>query len=156
VALAHGDRPSLEREVGGYLVDIGYDAMGLRPMEEVHFDADLYTGTGDSIAYAPFQAIKVTVTDVKGGTVSDQRIENKQPNVPTFAVTFPAAGTYAFAVSYELGNKKTVATTFSLDVEAQNGSSERFDNMMHYVFAGFLVLVGIFAAVGIIRQRMKG
>lgn len=155
VAFAHGDSPSFEATVDGYLMDIGYSVMSPAPGDAVHFDFDLFTGTGDNLAFASFKSVTVTATK-DGFPALTQTIPNVEPNVPSATLAFSQNGTYDLNISFDLGAKKIEKTfPFPVGIETTQSRLFKLDNAMHYVFAGILVLVAIVAFAIIIRDRLR-
>lgn len=136
-ALAHGDSPSLEAEVGGYLIDIGYGE--LEAGTPVEFDLDLYTS--DPIAYADFARVDLRVTR-DGAEIAAGAVENEQERVPAYAVTFPEPGGYDIDVRYlDDADALIVARTFHVEVPDDGTLMLRdAENTLHYVLA-----TGLFA-----------
>lgn len=148
LASAHGDRPSFEMEVGEYLIDIGYNRVGIRPDEEVIFDFDLYTNSG-SIAFASFEEIQVRFLK-DDEPVLDETLANSSANIPSLKYTFDEAGDYAMEVSYVQEDGNTVDASFAVPVGSVNGMLARLFNIFHYVLAAFLVATTI---VLVIKSR---
>lgn len=140
---AHGDAPSLEAEVGEYMIDIGYTP-DLAPGEKIEFDIDLFTA--DPIEYADFASVDVRVTK-DGAEIVSGSVENDSVNIPVFHVTFPEKGGYDMDVRYlDEEERLLAARTFHLEVpnDAQvllRGGLET----AHYVIAAglFALSVGI-------------
>lgn len=119
VAFAHGDRPSFEREVHGYLIDVGYEHEILETGVEEAFDFDLYTGTGADIAFAPFTHIDVTFTDPRGNK-EGFALKNEQSFIPTLKHTFLRKGMYQLAVRYRNDEETLAFVTFDVPVGNQS------------------------------------
>jgi hypothetical protein len=148
---AHGDRPSLETETGGYLIDIGMDREGLRPHEEVTFDFDLMSA-GDRPSFIPFESIDVLLT-TESEVVLETSINNDDRYIPTLPVTFERSGEYALDVSYIQSGAVIAHTIFDLTVEPSAGVFARAGNMIYYVVAIFLIGFTIFAITRSYRSR---
>lgn len=152
-AFAHGDRPSYEKQIGPYLLDIGYSHAPV-PGQPVTFDFDLYTNTGADVKYAPFTDVHISIS--KDGTSYDTaNMQNKQPAVPTFTYTFPSEGVYIVAVSYDRKNADPLQTSFDLRVSRLSGWIDTLDNASHYVVAGFLLVVAIVVFTIMFLQRRR-
>lgn len=134
LAFAHGDAPSLEAEVGGYLIDIGYD--DLEAGTPVEFDADLYTN--EPLAYADFATFEYRVTR-DGQEIAAGAIDNDE-RVPTFDVTFPEPGGYDMDVRFlDDAGQLIVPRTFHLEIPGSGTVMLRnADDALHYVLAGGL------------------
>lgn len=151
-ASAHGGQPSLEKTVGPYLVDIGFDRIGMRPGEEVTFDFDLFTATG-ALNFVKFTNVNVEFATKDGVTVHEQVVENEEVNVPSMKYTFNKAGTYVMHVTYMRGDEQIVYTTFELPVGTTNGGLGRFLNLLTYITAGVLVAFGLVIIFQSLLQR---
>ena len=149
--LAHGDRPSLEAETGGYLIDVGYDRDGFRPGEPVTFDFDVYT-TGDHPEFVSFDTVNVQILQ---GTslVFAQDIPNTPTYIPSLTYTFEQAGAYDVAVAYAQSGSVKVQHTFPVTVEQRAGTLARSENMLHYIVAIFLVGFTIVAVTSSYLRR---
>lgn len=109
---AHGDSPSLEAEVGAYLIDIGHEA--LAPRTDIEFAMDLFTK--DPIEYAPFASVDVRITK-DGAELETASLENDGVNVPVFVMNFPEPGGYDMDVRFLDGQDALIAArTFHLEV----------------------------------------
>lgn len=138
---AHGDGPSLEAEVGEYMIDIGY-VPALAPGEKIEFDIDLFTA--DPIDYADFASVDVRVTK-DGAEVVSGSVENDKTNIPVFHVTFPEAGGYDMDIRYlDQQDELIVARTFHLEVPGAAGVMLREgSSMATYLIAGGLLALSI-------------
>ncbi len=150
--------PSFEKTIGGYLVDVGYSIQSPTPDQTVTFNADLYTGTGDSLQFAPFKTVAFTI-DQSGSAVTTKLLQNVSPNVPTFMYAFPSAGSYTVNVAYAREDGSTVRASFpmtvlSADAAKSDEKAEAMDDFTHYFFGTFLLIVGGIALIIMIRQRM--
>lgn len=141
MAAAHGDAPSLEAEVGEYMIDIGYTP-DLAPGEKIEFDIDLFTA--DPIDYADFASVDVRVTR-DGAEIVSGSVENDSVNIPVFHVTFPDAGGYDMDVRYlDERDRLIVARTFHLEVPGTAGVLLREgSSMATYVIAGGLLALSV-------------
>jgi hypothetical protein len=150
---AHGDAPSLEAEVGEYMIDIGY-APDLAPGEKIEFDIDLFTA--NPIDYADFASVDVRVTR-DGAEIVSGSVENDSVNVPVFHVTFPDAGGYDMDVRYLDGQDRLiVARTFHLEVPGAAGVMLREgSSMAAYVIAGGLLALSIGIGGFALWERFK-
>jgi hypothetical protein len=146
LASAHGGQPSFEKEVNGYLVDIGYDQIGIRPGEEVAFDFDLFAE--DGLAFAPFTAVEVHIWD-PDNEVFHETIANDGVNVPTIKVAFPVEGKYTLQAIYRNEEEVLADASFELPVDKISGSVGRGINAATYVLAAALF---VFAGYIIVRS----
>jgi len=155
VAFAHGDSPSFETTVDGYVMDVGYSVASPDPGQAVHFDFDLFTGTGDNLAFAPFKTVTITATK-DGFPAVEKTLPNIAPNVPTFTFAFSQVGVYDLNVSFDLGNKKVQKTfQFPVGIATPESNAAFFDSLTHYGFATILIVVAVVAFVMIIRDRLR-
>jgi len=141
-AFAHGDAPSLEADVGEYLIDIGYTP-DLAPGTEIEFDIDLFRA-GPPVDYADFASVDVRVT--KDGTeVVAGSVENDAVNIPTFHVTFPESGGYDIDIRYlDARDVLIVARTFHVEVPTPTGVIVRGGvETLHYVIAAMLFALSL-------------
>lgn len=138
---AHGDAPSLEAQVGEYMIDIGYTP-DLAPGEKIEFDIDLFTA--DPIDYADFASVDVRVTK-DGAEIVSGSVENDSVNIPVFHVTFPEAGGYDMDIRYlDEQDRLIVARTFHLEVPGSAGVMLREgSSMATYVVAAGLLAISV-------------
>ncbi|HVW66598.1 MAG TPA: hypothetical protein VHA78_02600 [Candidatus Peribacteraceae bacterium] len=153
LASAHSDQPSYEKQIGPYLLDIGYSQAPV-PGQPVRFDFDLYTNTGADVNYASFNDITFSITK-DGQLIVSQTIQNTQPNVPTYTYTFPTEGVYAVAVTYERGKDAPLSTSFDLRVSNVSGWIGILDSVSHQIATIFLAIVAIVVFTIMILQRRK-
>ena len=148
---AHGDAPSLEAEVGEYLIDVGYDPV-LAPRVPIEFDIDLFTR--EPIDYADFAAVDVRVS--KDGTeLETASVENDEVHVPVFAYTFPEPGGYDMDLRYlDAQGNLIVARTFHLEVPTGSSAALRDGFVtLHYVIAAGLLALSLGIAGYSLWQR---
>ncbi len=141
VVLAHGGTPSLEQEVDGYIVDIGYDRVGIRPGEEVTFDFDLFTQSG-AVSFAPFTHVDIEIAK-EGVTIAEATLHNERVHVPVWKYTFPDEGAYVVHVTYRNNEEVMVYATFDLPVGESNGVVGRVVNMATYGVAALLLVLSL-------------
>jgi hypothetical protein len=141
VAFAHGDAPSLEAEVGGYLIDIGYTP-ALAAGEDIEFDIDLFTA--DPIEYADFASVDVRVAK-DGAELTTASVENDDVNIPVFRVTLPEPGGYDMDVRFlDEHDRLIAARTFHLQVPNDAQAFVRGGlEMAHYVIAAGLFALSL-------------
>jgi hypothetical protein len=133
---AHGDSPSLEAEVGDYLIDIGY--AGLSAGEPIEFDLDLFT-KGPPVEFADFASVVVRVTR-DGAEIVSGSVENDGTNIPAFHVTFPEPGGYDMDVRY-LDDADALIAARTFHVEIPDGATVMLrdgEDALHYVLAAGL------------------
>lgn len=150
-ALAHGDSPSFELEVGPLLIDVGYDKIGIRPGEEVAFDFDLYR-TRESPSFEPFDLVRV---EVRNGMdiVYSEEIQNRQDMIPTTKITFPESGQYTLGVGYVREGSLIAEAEFDVPVGETNGWAGRLSEMATYIAAAAIATFAVFYAVYSYRNR---
>lgn len=150
-AFAHGDAPSLEATVGGYMIDIGYTPE-LAPNEDIEFDVDLFTA--EPVEYADFASADLRVTR-NGKEIVAGSVENDKVHIPTFTVNFPEAGGYDMDVRYlNADGSLIVARTFHLEVPGGAAVGMRnAEDMLHYVLAAGLFALSIGIAGYSLWQR---
>lgn len=140
---AHGGgTPTLEAEVGEYLIDIGYDRLAVAG-EEITFDLDLFTA-GPPIDYATFATVELRVTK-NGSEIFNGAVPNEEAQVPTMSVIFPESGGYDLDVRYENeASELIVGHTFHLEVQPPAaGTALRALQGMHYTIAGGLFALSL-------------
>lgn len=153
---AHGESPSFEKEVDGYLMDIGYSIASPDPGQAVRFDFDLFTGEIDDLQFVPFTDVTLDITK-DGFPVMMKTLPNVPPNVPGLNFAFSQNGIYDLNVAYNLKDGKKVQSTFEFPVGIQTDESRAFafENTAHYVLGTIVLLVGLVAFVMIVRDRMR-
>lgn len=148
-AYAHGDAPSFEKEVGSILIDIGYDAVGFRPGEEVTFDFDIFNQSG-AVAFEPFDEVRVAIAGE--GENFSQTVVNDGVMIPTLKYIFPKEGEYTLATDFIRSGSSVAQGEFPIQVGEHDGAIGRFMNTLNYVIA--IVLVAI-AGFVIVRSFIK-
>ncbi len=150
-AFAHGDAPSLEATVGGYMIDIGY-APELAADTNIEFDVDLFTA--EPVDYAEFASADLRVTQ-NGKEIVAGSVENDKLNIPTFTVKFPEPGGYDMDVRYlDADGALIVARTFHLEVPGDSAVMMRSaEDMLHYVLAAGLFALSLGIAGYSLWQR---
>jgi|CXWL01.1.fsa_nt_gi hypothetical protein len=158
IVSAHGDMPSFEKMVDGYLVDIGYTDATPAVGQEITFNADLFTGAGDAIKFAPFQTVSLVVMK-DGNQLIAKTLPSVEPNIPSFKISFPETGTYSIVVAFDRGEGSVIRVDFPLQVSGSekaeiNNNAEEVENLSHYLLGTVLLIFGAVATVIMIRQRM--
>lgn len=154
VTCAHGDSPSFERQVGPYLIDIGYDRIGFRPGEEVKFDFDLYRTDAEAPAFEPFETVLFEVAK-DGQIIESREIENERDFIPSTTYAFPTDGDHVVHVAYRRGEEIVAQADFEAPVGAHNGEAGRALNAFTYVAAALLAITAIVVGVRSFRSRPK-
>jgi len=95
---AHGEGASIEREVGEYLVDIGYDADPIIASSPVRFDFALYEKDGGGSV--PFDRLWLRIEDAEK-TLFAGAIAHAQFGATGALVLLPEEGSYTLFVRFE-------------------------------------------------------
>jgi hypothetical protein len=147
-AFAHAIGQSLEKEVGEYLVDIGYDAVDINAGQEVLFNAVLIRDPGTSAwQYGPYDEVWL---QIKRGNAEPFRaiIPVRQPSPVNVRYRFPEAGTYQLSARFLAGDTVLADASFALPVygASDDGTS---------VKAAALILFGsmLFLVIGVVWYR---
>jgi hypothetical protein len=151
-ASAHGDSPSFEREVGDYLIDVGFDREGFRPGEEVTFNLDLYT-TSDHPEFVSYDSIDIRISQ-ENETLFKHTIQNDPVHIPSFTYTFPEAGAYQLSFAYIESGAVKVETTFDAVVEPMAGTVARTSNILIIIAAVVLVAFSVIFVIRSYRQKV--
>ena len=119
--LAHGMGESLEKVVGEYKVDIGYDPATLEAGSRSSFDFDLIlneTGERSEFGY-------VWVRIVKGGqTVFASGIHRPSVGNTSMLYTFSEGGEYDLNVGFRNEDEKIVETLFPITVQSASNAAD--------------------------------
>jgi hypothetical protein len=154
VSFAHGDSPSFEKQVGPYLIDIGYDRLGFRPGEDVTFSFDLYRTDGPAPAFEPFQTVRMEITK-EGQIIEAREIENERNFIPSTVYAFPEAGDYGFYAAFVQSGSIVAQAVFDAPVGDHNGNVGRAMNMGKYIAAIALTLFALFVIIRSFLLRKK-
>ena len=116
-ALAHGVGKSLEKEAGGYVIDIGYDADdGIKADEAVRFAFNILTG--DRSKVAPFSSVFAKITDAEKKIVFSGYLGKPEFGPLGMSFSFPRAGGYELTAKFINGDKTLAEASFPLAAEA--------------------------------------
>ena len=116
---AHGVGQSLEKVVGDYSVDIGYDTSPIIAGEAVRFDFNLQKEGVRFDAPPEFQDVWVRIAPQGGeGILFAGYLANLDFALSGMTYVFPRGGTYELAVRFEKDAKIVAETSFPLTVEA--------------------------------------
>lgn len=113
VAAAHGTGASLEKMVGEYKVDIGYDPPVLEAKDPIYFDFTLLSETGER---AEFSDIWVRVMKGKQ-TAFATGIHKPSFGNSTMIYMFPEGGEYELKVRFQNEGEALAEASFPLAVE---------------------------------------
>lgn len=149
---AHGDSPSLEAEVNGYLIDIGYEG-DIVAGSDIEFDIDLFK-VGPPVDYAEFASVDVRVTK-DGAEIVAGSVENDVAHVPMITLNFPDAGGYDMDVRFlDATDTLIVARTFHVEVlGGAQGLLRQGFTALHYAIAAGLFALSAGIAVVSLRKR---
>lgn len=143
---AHGTGESLEKVVGDYVVDVGYDSFNPKAFESIRFDFQLLAnGNKESV---PFTDTWVRIMDGNNLLFAGWLAK------PTFGLTgmsyaFPKGGIYEITVRFQNDDTTVAETSFPFSVIEKEQKS-RFSKE---VFLGLLIglIVGVVAARFVFR-----
>lgn len=151
---AHGVGESLEKVVGEYLVDVGYDVLELRAGEPVRFDFTLWAS--DESEEVPFSDVWLRVS--RGNTLVLAGGLHK-PRFGKTGITyiFPEEGEYTLFVRFQNGDESLVETSFPLTVEEGNESASNASPVSKdlIIGAGIGLVVGSLVTF-LLRRRHHG
>ncbi len=148
-AEAHLVGKSFEKQVGEYLVDVGYDVFELQPNQKTIFNFALVQNAGKSNwEYAPFNKIFVSFRQ------GDREILGKaitlNAPIPAYApFTFPSAGDYTLAVRFQDDNRLLAETTFPVAV----GSGFSVEMLGFQLLLALNAVGLVIIAIGYLRSR---
>lgn len=132
---AHGFGKSLEAQVDGYLVDIGYDPENGTALQTHVYDISLLNS--ETKEAVEFTDVWVRISKDKK-TYLATGISKARIGKTTLAYIYPDAGNYQMSVRFQNGKDKIVETVFDLSVvENKDQSKTKIPSW------GF-VLVGLF------------
>jgi len=122
-AQAHGAGESVEKAVGEYLVDVGYNTEIFEAGSPVFFDFGLLVNeTGENTS---FTDIWVRIVQ-KNKTVFASGIRKPTFGGTTMVYTFPEAGEYELMLRFQEEGNKIVEASFPLTVKSVPGASPNF------------------------------
>lgn len=139
---AHEAGKSLEKVVGEYLVDIGYDVLDeLRAKESIRFDFSLWTS--DRNEEIPFTDIWLRISQ-NNKAVFAGGIQNPRFGLAGITYAFPDKGEYTLFIRFQNGDESLVEASFPLTVEKGNESASNASPVSKELLIG----VGIGLVVG--------
>lgn len=149
-SFGHGVGQTLEREVGGFLIDIGYDAPEITKGQEVLFNAALLKDAGTTRwSYAPYDEVWIQIGP-DGGEPMRAIIPVRTPSPVNLKYVFTDAVEHHLSVRF-LGDGKTLAeTSFELPVSASatTGGGQDAKGLYLMLFGVFLLVI-----VGVVGYR---
>lgn len=131
---AHAYGASLERTVGGILIDIGYSEEEIAVGEPVNFDFNVYdAATGEEIPYTDIWVRLQQERDIffAGG------IHRPSIGATTMVYQFAEPGVYTFAVRFQNDMESVAESEFTITVAESSSSAAA----MTLVGAGVLALI---------------
>lgn len=136
ISMAHGDGSSYEKEIDGYLVDIGYSPENPYTNGSVSFDF----GLSKDETPADFSDLWVRISK-DGHTIFAGGIHNSNFGGARLSVVFPEEGEYTVSARYQNENEEVVSAEFPLTIYPNNdGSSFDFGfNDFLYILLGVIV-----------------
>lgn len=141
LASAHVTGNYLERTVGEYLVDIGYDTFTILEKQTIVFNAALIKDAGSlEWDYAPADALWIQITPPHAD-VFRTFIPIKQPGPVNASYTFDEPGTYRLAVRFLEGETVLAETSFPLTVHSIASQTSQTKTIALTLFAAFLAFV---------------
>lgn len=149
LAGAHGTGASLEKEVDGYVVDVGYSPEAMFAGSPVRFDFNAYTKS--DLQDVPFTDLWVKIYENQkigfAGGVPKARL-----GLTGITYAFPSEGEYTLAVRFQNGDQKITEAEFPVRVEpgVNAGSSTP-----KWLIPGAALLVGVAAGFLFAKLRRK-
>ena len=159
MARAHGSGAYMEKVVGDYLIDIGYDEIAMREGNPVAFDFNISKQE---------QSQKVTYTDVwiqvasqNNETVFQGRIHKYIFGQPALILGFPQNGSYIITVRFENVEEILAEAIFPLAMNIAVRDTARNPQksfLNSYEEAGIGTIFGfiIGSALVMLRKKFKG
>ncbi len=149
---AHGDGVSFEKEVGNYLVDIGYEPEKPEVGTPVRLDFELSDKT--SGATAAFSSVWVRIEKDKS-TVFASGIHHPEFGKTGLLYTFGEPGTYTISARFQ-NNEDTIAeTSFSLTVSESSSPGGKPSTLDTSVLWGMLGLIVGVALSFVIKRKVN-
>ncbi len=150
IADAHALQQSLEKQVGEYLVDIGYDALALQPGKDIVFNFGIILNADKpNWEFARFTEARVTFAK-KGETAEPKVIQVDPPLLAYMVQNFPSRGAYELAVQFYDGEKLVTEASFPLQVGPPAVAG------LWYTYAGILTLIVALFAIVLSRRLPEG
>lgn len=149
LAEGHGLGQSLEKEVGDYIIDVGYDAIDkIEVGEATRFDFNLWNQSKTDIA--DFDHVWVRIAPKDEGLSFAGFLYRPEFLLTGMSYTFEKSGEYELTVRFVDKEDKTLAeATFPLTIE-DTGSSFSADTITGILIG---IMVGVVATFFIVRKR---
>lgn len=148
---AHGTGESLEKAVGDYVIDVGYDTQVPQGGVPVHFDFQLFSNINQTREAVLFTNVWVRVMEDKNLLFAGWLAK------PTFGLTgitysFSKEGVYELTARFQNGDATLAEASFPFPVERGEGEVRK-SRFSKEVFFGLLVglLIGAVAVKFIFR-----
>lgn len=133
-SLAHGVGESFERQVGEYLIDVGYNTFTITEEELVRFDFKLLNAASN--VDVPFDTVTVRIRDEDRIVYAFDLARATQG--PTDAsITMPYAGVFTMSLDYRGNEMMFASTTFEFNV---GRTEEKPDPFRFYLVPAALLL----------------
>ena len=148
-ANAHSDGASFEQEVGGFIIDVGYDPVAPTAGLYERFDFNLVGANDTPVEFAEVWTRIVNTDNSETLLATGVR---KQPTGPTTLLyTFAQSGNYSLQVSFRKANGDEIAAaSFPLEVGASNADTS-VPGWVSSVALG--IMVGIIFSYIVARSR---
>jgi len=145
LANGHGLGQSLEKEVNGYVVDVGYDAVDkIQAGDATRFDFNLLNK--DKSEIADFDHVWVRIAPQDAGIVFAGFLYRPEFLLTGMSYTFQEASKYELTVRFLDKEDKTLAeASFPLEIVSDETFSASFKSVQTVVGA----VIGFFAGVGL-------
>jgi hypothetical protein len=148
-AVGHGLGQSLEKQVNGYVMDVGYDAIDkIYTGDAIHFDFNLWKE--DKIEMANFNHVWVRISPREEGIVFAGALYRPEFLLTTMNYTFQKAGQYDLTARFIDKDDKVLAeATFPLIVEESN-SGFPWDTIIGVMLG---IIIGAGASFLVMRKK---
>jgi len=135
--LAHTSGKSLEQEVNGFLVDVGFDSEIITENTPLALDFSLVDKAGNKDV--DFDSVWLTIKN-KDETIFASGIEKAKLGRTTMLYTFPQSGNYTLSLRFMKEDFAHTQASFPLTIETM-----KEDN--NFIESNFLLLLGTFIGV---------
>lgn len=148
---AHSTGASFEKEINGYLIDVGYDPITLAAQEQQRFDFGVSKkGSTEAI---DFTDIWVRIAPKERGIIFASGLHKPDFGLPGMTFTFPRAGEYELTVRFQKNGEVITEASFPLTVEtgeAGTAATSRIGTM-----GGLIIGIFMGAGIGFFMARQK-
>lgn len=152
-AHAHGTGASFEKEINGYLIDVGYDPVILAAQEQQRFDFGV--SKKGSTEAVDFTDIWVRIAPKERGIIFASGIHRPDFGLPGMTFTFPRAGEYELTVRFQKNGNVIAETSFPLTVETGEAGTPAASRMGTIVSLGIGIILGVGIGLFIARQKNR-